>query len=150
MQSIESMPWSFTTFLYGMLFSGQLGCILWPSSLLLVPYFQWSSTAFLFDTSFIISSWIRLIQAKPNGVWVQVDLRILDMFIIVIMFCPMAGYTDPAKPDLPRLHEWHFRSGLDRYIWIIGMIYAYCHPNVTSWMFGDLGFLTFLIRQLNS
>lgn len=42
----------------------------------------------------------------------------------------MTGYTDPAKPDLSRMHEWHFRSGLDRYIWIIGMIYAYFHPNV--------------------
>ncbi|KAF3451189.1 hypothetical protein FNV43_RR07282 [Rhamnella rubrinervis] len=25
-------------------------------------------------------------------------------------------------------------SGLDRYIWIIGMIYAYYHPNVEKWM----------------
>ncbi|KAG0479746.1 hypothetical protein HPP92_010604 [Vanilla planifolia] len=32
------------------------------------------------------------------------------------------------------MHEWQFRAGLDRYIWIVGMIYAFYHPTVENWM----------------
>lgn len=38
------------------------------------------------------------------------------------------GYTDPRKPGGDRLHEWYFRSSLDRYIWVYGMACAMLHP----------------------
>ena len=64
---------------------------------------------------------------------VELFFSVIDQDFISLSFLSNVGYKDPepSKSHLPLLHEWHFRSGLDRYIWIIGMIYAYFHPNVS-------------------
>lgn len=44
--------------------------------------------------------------------------------------CARLGLEPPALPAVhcPLPAEWHFRSSLDRYIWIYGMVCAMLHP----------------------
>ena len=51
--------------------------------------------------------------------------------VFTVLFKPfewLLSYTDPKKPDVNPMHEWFFRSGLDRYVWIYGMVCAFLHP----------------------
>merc|ERR1719420_97510 len=56
---------------------------------------------------------------------------------------PLFAFHDPLHPEFTdEMHEWHFRSGLDRFIWIIGMVFALVVPYFTQlfeWLQGQPG-----------
>lgn len=49
-------------------------------------------------------------------------------------FTWLVGYADPRKPAGDIMHEWFFRSSLDRYVWIYGMLCAWVHPQYSAFI----------------
>lgn len=43
---------------------------------------------------------------------------------------PLVAYVDPRRASADSMHEWRFRSGLDRYVWIHGMACALLNPTL--------------------
>ncbi|PKU68439.1 protein REDUCED WALL ACETYLATION 4 [Dendrobium catenatum] len=88
-------------------------------------------------------------QNKYNDRSSVIAIKIAVCFLVIVLvweipgvfdvvwspFTFLLGYVDPsAITKYPPMHEWQFRAGLDRYIWIVGMIYAFYHPTVERWI----------------
>jgi hypothetical protein len=85
-------------------------------------------------------------QHNSSTAWITGKMLALFAFSFVMWDIPgvfatvwspftfLVQYNDPYKATRPVLHEWEFRSGLDHYIWIVGMITAYNHPTIDAWM----------------
>jgi N-acetylneuraminate 9-O-acetyltransferase len=78
------------------------------------------------------------------GVWTKLAASLLLVvgvwehkpvfYAIFRPFTFVLAYTDPRRPTPDALHEWYFRTGLDRYVWIHGMACAHLHPRLDAWL----------------
>lgn len=83
---------------------------------------------------------------KGNETSVGIWIKIVCCFVVVMVvweikpifyaiFRPLSfllSYSDPRRPNPDVLHEWYFRTGLDRYVWIHGMICAFMHRRLEA------------------
>lgn len=86
-------------------------------------------------------------NASVKILWVKVVLTFLGTLLIYDgpdyifrgIFGTVPGiknlfsFHDPLHPEFTdEMHEWHFRSGLDRFIWIVGMLFALHLPDAEA------------------
>ena len=93
-------------------------------------------------TVFTLFVWLALrvckhVNASPSALVAKVVATLAatavlydapGVFDVAFGWPPLRGlvaFHDPLHPEFEdELHEWHFRSGLDRYIWVFGMACA--------------------------
>ncbi|KAI7846308.1 hypothetical protein COHA_000145 [Chlorella ohadii] len=78
------------------------------------------------------------------AIWLKIGACFLTVFVFWDIkpifyalwspFMSMMGYSDPRRPAHDKLYEWYFRSSLDRYIWIYGMVCAMLHPKIERFL----------------
>ncbi|KAJ6816645.1 protein REDUCED WALL ACETYLATION 2-like [Iris pallida] len=80
---------------------------------------------------------------KYNELGSVIAAKIFACLLVIVLIYEVPGVFDVVWSPFdflletsydPPIDEWRFRSGLDRYIWIVGMIYAYYHPTVERWL----------------
>jgi len=99
----------------------------------------------LFTVFVILALYIRY-SANGSKAWVYAKIVLTFLAIVVIYdgpddifkavfgtlpgIRPLFAFHDPLHPEFTdEMHEFHFRSGLDRFIWILGMVYALHFPD---------------------
>lgn len=83
------------------------------------------------------------LNSSTLWIWVKFGLCFLVVFltwdiksIFYTLWGPLewlVGYLDPRKLNVTDgIHEWYFRSSLDRYVWVYGMMVAMVAPHVST------------------
>jgi hypothetical protein len=106
----------------------------------------------LFTVFVILALYIRH-SVNGSRAWVKGKIA-LTLFVVVVIYDgpdkifkavfgtlpvirPLFAFHDPVHPEFTdEMHEFHFRSGLDRFIWIVGMLYALHFPDFEAFLEG--------------
>lgn len=77
------------------------------------------------------------LNTQPKWMAVKFGALFLSMFIMFEIPGVFEIIWTPLFPVVQyegSLHEWKFRAGLDHYIAIFGMLFAYFYPNMEDWL----------------